>query len=150
MRRSFLLTFSPVLRNTLGQRENRLNMRHILDTGISCIFNLGGLDDQSKRLLGGALLVNIEQAFLSRSDRDPHLRKPAHVIIDEFAVFSSHSEQSFAVILEQVRKYKGTLYLAHQTQSQLSSGMAGKLQKEGSINIKNGDTDSSTLMQKFY
>ncbi len=150
MRRSFLLTFSPVLRNTLGQKENRLNMRRILDSGISCIFNLGGLDDQSKRLLGGALLVNIEQAFLSRADIDPTLRKPAHVIIDEFPVFSSHSEQSFAVILEQVRKYKGTLYLAHQTQSQLSSGMAGSLQNAVSINMKSGYTDSSTLVQQFY
>src|SRR5260370_20159260 len=108
MRRSFLLTFSPVLRNTLGQKENRLNMRRILDTGISCIFNLGGLDDQSKRLIHGALLVNIEQAFLSRADIDPNARKPAHVITDEFVVFSNHNDQSFSVILEQVRKYKGT------------------------------------------
>jgi hypothetical protein len=146
----FHITFSPVLRNTLGQKENTLNMRRILDSGISCIFNLGGLDDQSKRLLGGALLVNIEQAFLSRADIDPQLRKPAHVIIDEFPVFSSHSEQSFAVILEQVRKYKGTLYLAHQTQSQLSSGMAGSLQNAVSINMKSGYTDSSTLVQQFY
>jgi hypothetical protein len=150
MRRSFLLTFSPVLRNTLGQRVNKLNMRHILDAGISCIFNLGGLDDQSKRLLGGALLVNIEQAFLSRADLDPVLRKPAHVIIDEFPVFTSHSEQSFSVILEQLRKYKATLYLAHQTQSQLSSGMAGSLQNAVSVNMKSGYTDSSTLVQQFY
>ena len=125
-------------------------MKRILDTGISCIFNLGGLDDQSKRLLGGALLVNIEQAFLSRADIDPKLRKPAHVIIDEFPVFSTHSEQSFSVILEQVRKYKGTLYLAHQTQSQLSSGMAGSLQNAVSINMKSGYTDSATLVQQFY
>lgn len=150
MRRAFLLTFSPVLRNTLGQKENMLNMRHILDTGRSCILNLGGLDDQSKRLLGGALLVNIEQAFLSRADIDPALRKPAHVIIDEFPVFSTHSEQSFSVILEQVRKYKGTLYLAHQTQSQLSSGMAGSLQNAISINMRSGYSDSSTLVQQFY
>lgn len=150
MRRAFLLTFSPVLRNTLGQFANKLNMRHILDTGRSCIFNLGGLDDQSKRLLGGALMVNIEQAFLSRADLDPKLRRPAHVIIDEFPVFSSHSEQSFSVILEQVRKYKGTLYLAHQTQSQLSSGMAGSLQNAVSINMRSGYSDSSTLVQQFY
>lgn len=150
LRRSFLLTFSPALRNTLGQKENKLQFRSLLDTGISCIVNLGGLDDQTKRLLGGALLVNIEQAFLSRADIDPAHRKPAHVFIDEFPVFSSHSEQSFSVILEQVRKYKGTLYLAHQTQSQLSSGMAGSLQNAVSINMKAGYTDSSTLVQQFY
>jgi hypothetical protein len=150
MRRSFLLTFSPVLRNTLGQKENKLNFRHILDTGISCVFNLGGLDDQSKRLLGGALLVNIEQAFLSRANIPPELRKPAHIFVDEFPAFSTHSEQSFTNILEQVRKYKGTLYLAHQTQSQLSSGMAGSLQNAISIVMKAGYSDSSTLVQHFY
>jgi hypothetical protein len=150
MRRSFLLTFSPSLRNTLGQKENKLNFRHILDTGISCIFNLGGLDDQSKRLLGGALLVNIEQAFLSRADIDPALRKPAHVFVDEFPVFMNHSEVSFTTILEQVRKYKGTLYLAHQTQSQLSSGMAGSLQNAIHVVMKTGFSDSSILAQHFF
>ena len=148
LRRSFLLTFSPALRNTLGQRENQLNFRALLDNGVSCLFNLGGLDDYTKRFIGCLIVVGIEQAFLSRSDISPEKRVPSHVIIDEFPLFSA-SGDSFSVILEQMRKFMGTLYLAHQTTSQLSSGVAGSLQNAISIIMKSGYEDSTWLAQRF-
>lgn len=148
LRRSFLLTFSPSLRNTLGQRENKLNFRYILDNNISCIFNLGGLDDMTKRFVGCLLMVGIEQAFLSRANIPDAKRTPMHVFVDEFPLFSA-SEDSFSVVLEQVRKYKGTLYLAHQTTSQLSRGMTGSLQNAISILFKLGYEDSTWAAGRF-
>ncbi len=148
LRRSFLLTFSPALRNTLGQKENKLNFRHLLDSQTSCIFNLGGLDDSTKRLLGCLLMVGVEQAFLSRANMPAEKRTPYHVIVDEFPLFSA-SEESFSVVLEQVRKYKGTLYLAHQTTSQLSKGITGSLQNALSMLFKLGYEDSTWAAQRF-
>jgi len=148
LRRSFLLTFSPVLRNTLGQKENKLNFRYILDNNISCIFNLGGLDDVTKRFVGCLLMVGIEQAFLSRANIPDAKRTPMHVFVDEFPLFSA-SEDSFSVILEQVRKYKGTLYLAHQTTSQLSKGTTGSLQNAISILFRLGHEDSPWAAGRF-
>ena len=52
LRRVFLLAYSPALRYSLGQRENRLNIRALMDAGVSVIYNLGGLDEQTQRLLG--------------------------------------------------------------------------------------------------
>ncbi len=75
-------------------------------------------------------------------------RTPYHVIVDEFPLFSA-SGDSFTVILEQVRKYGGTLYLAHQTTSQLSKGMAGSLQNAISILFKLGYEDSTWAAQRF-
>ena len=148
LRRSFLLTFSPSLRNTLGQRENKLNFRYLMDNNMSCIFNLGGLDDTTKRFLGCLLMVGIEQAFLSRANTPSEKRTPYHVIVDEFPLFSA-SEASFSVVLEQVRKYKGTLYLAHQTTSQLPKGVAGSLQNAISILFKLGYEDSTWAAGRF-
>jgi hypothetical protein len=148
LRRSFLLTFSPALRNTLGQRENKLNFRALMDSQTSCIFNLGGLDDSTKRFLGCLLMVGVEQAFLSRVNMPAEKRTPYHVIVDEFPLFSA-SADSFSVVLEQVRKYKGTLYLAHQTTSQLSKSMTGSLQNAISILFKLGYEDSTWASQRF-
>ena len=149
MRRSFLLTFSPQLRNTLGQVENKLNFSNIINSGTSVLYSLGGLDDESKRLLGCLLMVGYEQAFLNRASLSPDRRLPHHLICDEFSLFSA-SGDSFSVILEQVRKYAGTLYLAHQTQSQLSKGIAGSLQNAIHIIMKAGVEDSSALVSRFY
>lgn len=149
MRRSFLLTFSPQLRNTLGQVENKLDFSHIMNSGTSVLYSLGGLDDQSKRLLGCLLMVGYEQAFLSRALRSLDRRIQHCLIVDEFPLFSA-SGDSFSVILEQVRKYAGTLYLAHQTQSQLSKGIAGSLQNAIHIIMKAGVEDSSALVSRFY
>lgn len=148
LRRSFLLTFSPILRNTLGQKENKLNFRALMDSQTSCIINLGGLDNNTKRFLGCLLMVGVEQAFLSRANMPAEKRTPYHVIVDEFPLFSA-SEESFSVVLEQVRKYKGTLYLAHQTTSQLSKGVTGSLQNAISILFKLGFEDSSWAAQRF-
>ncbi len=149
LRRSFLLTFSPALRNALAQRENRLNFRALVDSQTSCLFSLGGLDDQSKRLLGCLLMVGLEQAFLSRANVSPDRRFPYHVIVDEFPLFAA-SGDSFSIILEQVRKYKGTLYLANQTYSQLSKGLVGSLQNALPIIMKAGTDDSSALASRFF
>ena len=137
-----------MLRNTLGQKENKLNFRHLLDSQTSCIFNLGGLDDSTKRLLGCLLMVGVEQAFLSRTNMEAEKRTPYHVIVDEFPLFSA-AEDSFSVVLEQVRKYKGTLYLAHQTTSQLSKGITGSLQNAISMLFKLGYEDSTWAAQRF-
>ncbi len=150
LRRSFLLTFSPVLRNTLGQLNNRLNFRYMMDNKISCICNLGGLDEETTKFLGCLLTTSLEQAFLSRADIDRESRIPFHCFIDEFPLFTAQSESSFTHILEQVRKYNGVLYLANQTLGQLSSGMVSSLQNAISINMKAGYKDSSELTNNYY
>ena len=69
LRRVFLLTFSPVLRYTLGQKDNLLDFRRFMDEGISVIYDLGGIDNpDARRLLGCLITVGYETAALSRSD----------------------------------------------------------------------------------
>ncbi len=150
LKRSWLLTFSPVLRNTLGQSENALDFSYLLNNQISCIFNLGGLDEETTKLLACLLTVGLEQAFLSRARLAPELRLPYHVFIDEFPLFSAQSEASFTHILEQVRKYNGVLYLANQTLGQLSPGMTSSLQNSINISMKAGYKDSNELTSNFY
>ncbi|MGH2495785.1 MAG: helicase HerA domain-containing protein [Ktedonobacteraceae bacterium] len=148
LRRLFLLTFSPQLRNALGQVENKLNFAALMQSGTSVLYSLGGLDEESKRLLGCLLMVGYEQAFLSRASLAPDRRIPYHLMVDEFPLFSASGE-SFGVILDQVRKYSGSLILAHQTQQQ-TKGIAGSLGNAISIVMKASVDDSSTLAGRYY
>lgn len=129
LRRAFLLGFSPAARFTLGQPHNWLPFRKWMDEGTSFILNLGNVNDQqTKRLLGAMLMVQIEQAALSRTDLAPSERRPFTMMVDEWPSFAAQDD-TIGTILSQSRKFNLTLYLAAQSLSQVSSQrLAGALE----------------------
>jgi len=121
LRRAFLLGFSPVARYTLGQTQNWLPFRKWMDEGTSFIINLGNVNDQqTKKLLGAMLMVQIEQAALSRTDIPPSQRRHFTLMVDEWPSFAAQDD-TIGTILSQARKFNLTLYLAAQSLSQVSS-----------------------------
>src|SRR6266699_752452 len=150
LRRLFLLSFSPVLKNMLSQKENKLDFRSLMRRQTSVFFNLGGLSEEDKKLLGCLLTVQIEQAFMSRADMPETERYPYHILIDEFPVFAEQSGAAFNNIMEQIRKYNGSLVLINQHLEQLPRGIGGALQNAIPIMMKTGYRDSSTITSYFY
>ena len=149
LRRAFLLTFVPTLRHSLGQPENRLDFRQLMDSQTSVVFNLGGLDEETQRFLGCLITVGFEVAALSRADTPEEHRTPYHLIMDEFFQFSAQSEEALARVLSLARKYRLFLTLAHQTWSQLSSRLAGSLQNTVSIAFRLGRSDAEWAAPRF-
>ncbi|TAK30921.1 MAG: hypothetical protein EPO21_18445 [Chloroflexota bacterium] len=149
LRRVFLLTFSPTLRYTLGQKANALDFRKLMDQGISVLFNLGGLDEDTQRFLGCLITVGYEVAALSRADLPEDERRQYHLIMDEFSMFSAQSEESLSRVLSLARKYGLYLTLAHQTWSQLSSHLKGALQNAIEICFKVGPDDAAWAAPRF-
>jgi hypothetical protein len=149
LRRIFLLTFSPTLRYCLGQPDNALDFRALLDSGTSVLVNLGGLEDATRQLLGCLLTVGFEKAALARATLAPARRAPYHLILDEFASFSAQSEQTLGEVLSQCRKYGLFLTLAHQTWSQLSGKLAGALQNTVEIAFRLGHDDARWAAPRF-
>lgn len=149
LRRIFLLTFSPTLRYSLGQTANALNFRRLMDEGISVIYDLGGLDEETQRFLGSLLTVGYEVAAKSRSDMAHRLRKPYHLVLDEFVRFSAQSEETLSNILSETRKYGLSLTMAHQTWSQLSSRISGALQNTDTIAFRLGRNDAEWMAKRF-
>jgi hypothetical protein len=128
LRRAFLLSFSPVIRNALGQPDNWLDFRKLMDSGKSIIISLGGLEDETKRLLGAMLMVAIEQAAFSRADIEESKRRPFTLLVDEWGSFAAQ-DRTISGILSQCRKFKLHLYLAAQSLSQVSSNrLSGALE----------------------
>ena len=115
------LTFSLVLKHSLGQGESLLDPRQLLDEGKWVILNLALLNTEARKLLGRLLTVMVEQAALSRSElRTRERHKSHHLILDEFAEFSAQSDKALRSILDQTRKYGLFLVLAHQIYSPAS------------------------------
>jgi hypothetical protein len=112
--------FKPQMRLMLGANDNRLDFRHIIDSGKVFIVNLGGFrDEETIRLLGSLFLTSLEQAAFSRSNQAPAERKPFFAMIDEFPLFCSRDQTSLARMLSELRKFRLHLGLAHQTITQL-------------------------------
>lgn len=149
LRRVFLLTFSPALKGSLGQTENLLNFRELPDAGVSVVFNLGGLDEDTQRLLGCLITVGFEVAALSRAEIPAERRRQYHLIIDEFSQFSAQSEESLARVLSLARKYGLYLTLAHQTWSQVNARLQGALQNAVTVAFKLGRSDAEWAAPRF-
>ena len=151
LRRIFLLAFAPVLRHSLGQEENLLDLRQLMDDGRSLIVNLALPDPDARRLLGCLLTVGFEQAALSRASQPAAERGPDHVLLlDEFAEFASQSATSLARMLALCRKFGLSLALAHQTWSQTSASLQGALQNAGvTISFRLGRADAERAARLF-
>lgn len=131
LNRADLLTFSPILRHSLGATRNTLSFRELLDTGRSMIVSLARpIPDDTKRLLGCLLTVGMESAALSRADiRGPRISH--HLLIDEFSQFMAQSETALTRMLSETRKYGLFCVMAHQNWTQASEQLRGALQNVG-------------------
>jgi hypothetical protein len=148
LRRGFLLSYSPALRYSLMQEENKINARAFMDNGVSCLYDLSGLDPQAMRFLGSLLTLEYERAALSRSQLPENKRVPHQIVIDEFSVFVSQSATALEHILTQARKFGVTLNLACQTISQVKE-IADILQNAIHITFKMGYSDANSVATGF-
>lgn len=133
LRRAFLLSFSPVLRLSLGQTDNRLGpLRERMDAGRSLIVNLALPDADTRRLIGCLLTVFMEQGARQRADTPAGEGRRRHtLILDEFADLSVQSGSAMQHILEECRKFGLGLVLANQSGGQLHERIKAALANVG-------------------
>jgi hypothetical protein len=121
IRRLSILTSSPLLKYTLGQPDNALDFRVLMDQGRSIIINLGNVGDLiARKLIGSLVMMQIEQAALSRTNQLPHQRTPFTLLVDEWPAFAAQQD-TISHILSQCRKFNLRLYLAAQSLAQVDS-----------------------------
>lgn len=111
---------SPIIRNVIGQTEQTIDFRKIMDEGHILLVNLAPknkISDDNTRLLG-TLIVN--DLFINARGR-PEESRPFYLYIDECAKFVN---DDIGRILDEGRKFGLHLILAHQHLEQLKD--AGK------------------------
>jgi hypothetical protein len=150
LNKTSLFTMTPVLRYSLGAKDNLLDFRRIIDEGITVVFNVRGLDDETQRLIGALLAVGFEQAAMSRDTiLDRSRRRDYYLFIDEFDKFSAQSEVTLSDILAKCLKFRLYLTLANQTISQTTERLLGALQNTQTITFRLG-ADDALKMANWY
>lgn len=112
------LLSAPLIRNIVGQRTSKLNIRESMDAGKIIIVNLskGRIGEDNANFLGSMLVTKFQIDAMSRAEIPEADRRDFHLYIDEFQNFATGS---FATILSEARKYRLSLTMAHQYISQL-------------------------------
>lgn len=147
-------TLNPILRRILGQKENKLDFRKIMDEGKVLLVDLGRCDGETRRLLGSLIVTGIEQAALARKDEPARTRRPFYFYIDEFQDFSANegSAITLAQILSESRKFGLHLTLAHQTLGQMDN--AHLISALGNVGVKIvfavDRTDAEVMVKKLF
>ena len=147
------LALNPTLQLILGQRENALPFRRIMDQGQVLICNLGRVDGETRHLLGSLIVSGLEQAARSRADEAAEARRPFYLIIDEFQDYMAGegSEQTLAQMLAECRKFGLHLIMAHQYQSQLGQSLQGALENaQTKVIFGVGRNTARTMVEEVF
>lgn len=101
------------LRNVIGQTNGRFKIAEVMDQKKILICNLakGKLGEDATTLLGSMIVNAVQLAALGRADQGEEKRVLFYLYVDEMHSFIS---LSFADILAEARKYKLSLFMAHQ------------------------------------
>jgi hypothetical protein len=143
MRRILLLTDDHVLKYSLGQDEQAIDFRTILDEGKSMIVRLN-LDGAGVQELLGALLTSMAvRGAKSRGQIEAGQRQGTHMLmLDEFPLFTTKSSRDFSRMLSETRKFGLFVVLAHQEWGQIED-LRHALQNCGmAIVFRMGDLDA--------
>ena len=141
---------NPPMRNILGQVQNKVDFRFMMDDQRIFIANLskGKLGEDKANLLGSLLTTQFQLAAMSRAHIPEHERRDFFLFIDEFHNFTT---DSFASILSEARKYRLNLTLSHQYISQLPLpirdavfGNVGTL-----VSFRVGNSDAAVMEREF-
>ena len=119
LRRLWGVLSTPAFERMFAQRRNKLDLFEALNDGkiifISTAKDL--LKQEGSALFGRFFVAMLAQATQERSTLDPEDRTPTFVYVDEA---QEYFDDTIETILNQARKYRVGLTLAHQTLDQLS------------------------------
>ncbi len=113
---------NSLIRNILGQKKSSFDLRKAMDEKKIILFNLsiGRIGEDAVNLLGSLFVTKIYLAAMSRAnipDKEMQYVPHFYLYVDEFQNFTN---DSFAQILAQSRKYKLNLIVAHQYVKQMT------------------------------
>jgi proteasome lid subunit RPN8/RPN11 len=128
--RRFLL--NRTIRNIVGQAENSLDLRLIMDADKVLLVNLskGRLGEDNSGLLGSLLIGKLLTAALSRADLPFEQRQPFHLVVDEYQNFAT---QTFTTLQTEARKFGIDTIVAHQTRAMLDEASKGATSAVGNL-----------------
>ncbi len=137
LRRLWGVLSTPAFERMFGQAENKLDLYAAMNEGKIILVSTAKdlLKQDGSALLGRFFIAMIAQAALERSVIPAADRTPTFVYIDEAQEYFGDDVET---ILNQARKYRVGLTLAHQTLDQLSPRLRAALHANTSLKFAGG------------
>ena len=128
---------TPAFERMFAQRENKLDLFEAMNDGKIILISTAKdlLKNEGSQLFGRFFIAMLAQAALERSTIEPEERTPTFVYIDEA---QEYFDDSIETILNQARKYRVGLTLAHQTLDQLSPRLRSAILANTSVKCAGG------------
>ena len=141
---------TPAFERMFAQPTNKLDMFEALQGGRVILISTAKdlLKGEGSALFGRFFIAMIAQAALERSTIPAHERTPTFVYIDEA---QEYFDDSIETILNQARKYRVALTLAHQTLDQLTPRLRSAILANTSMKCVGGVSakDARTLADEL-
>lgn len=137
LRRLWGVLSTPAFERMFAQKANKLDLFQALNDGKIILINTAKdlLKDEGSQLFGRFFIALLAQAALERSTLDEDDRTPAFVYVDEA---QEYFDDRIETILNQARKYRVGLTLAHQTLDQLTPRLRSAIHANTSLKCAGG------------
>lgn len=124
-RRIFTLLENGTIGKIIGATETRLHLGKEMQAGKVILISTDKsfLSSKGTEFIGRYFFALIAQATQQRIRIPEHQRRPCHVYIDEIGDYFTRDDENIRMLLEQGRKYKVSLTLAHQQLDQIPKGV---------------------------
>jgi hypothetical protein len=142
LRRLYGILENQTFERMFSHPKNKLDIFKEMNSGKVILINAAKdlLKQNGTEVFGRFFIALIAQAAAERATLNPSQRLPTFVYIDECQDYIA-SDSNFTSILEQARKQKVGLIVAHQYLTQLSQGILDSLHANTSIKFAGGVSD---------
>lgn len=137
-RRLYGVLSVPAFDRMFSATQNKLDMFEAMQSGKVILINTSKalLKSDASALFGRYMIALVIRAVYERVAHSD--RHPAYLIVDEA---SEYFDDNIQTLLEQARKFKVGLVLAHQHLDQLSTGLRSAISANSSIKLAGGVND---------
>jgi hypothetical protein len=142
---------TPAFERMFSQKENKLDLYSAMNDGKIILVSTAKdlLKDEGSRIFGRFFIAMLTQAALERSTIPEDERTPTFVYVDEA---HEYFDDRVETILNQARKYKVGLTLAHQHLDQLGTRLRSTLLSNTSVKCAGGVSakDARALAEELH
>lgn len=138
---------APLIANIVGQEKTTLNFREIMDTGKILLVQLSPRLEEFSNLIGAVIIGKLLDTAYSRVDTPEEERQQFHIYADEFQRFAT---PDMATLINEARKFRVGLVLAHQTMSQIGEELVQTALSSGTKIIFRSTGDDAGVAAKVF
>jgi hypothetical protein len=137
----------PMIANIVSQAQTTINFRRIMDESKILLINASPQLEEMSRLLGAVIIGRLLMAAFSRTDQLEDERRQFNLYVDEFQRVATSDWRTF---LEEARKFKVAITMAHQSISQLDESLQTAATGAGTIVCFRVSGEDSRVLSTSY